>query len=381
MDARALCEAKVKGDALRHGELRWRVLVLPAADTLPLDAWKNVERFWRKGGAVIAVGARPANSENEWPSARVQAIARELFGAGDAPCVVTNAAGGAGVLLPTGMAALVPKVIDALLERDAVCADTKAPVKITHRRVEDHDVYFAINDSATAWNGEIRFCGRGVAEQWDPVSGTVMPLKDAKTVAVQLGPYGAVLFRAKDLGAPRRLIGSVASNLSLTCEPLPVTAKPSVGQGEFVRSELAGDAAAGWCAAATLTKGQVDTHLFMSFNYEQPLALDGSAGLMIESTVPEGQRTSAEMLVILHTKENVDFIAGSGRYLNAPGTARAYVMFSQFTLAGWSGPTKSALDLSQVATIRVGWGGYFGKEGEKVALTAKPPQRFVCGAK
>jgi len=381
VDARALREANVKDGAMRHGDLRWRVLVLPAADTLPLDAWKNVERFWRKGGAVIAVGARPANSESAWPSKRVQEIGNEVFGKGEGPSVVTNAEGGAGVLLPTGMVSLVPRMIDALLERDAACADAKAPVKITHRRVEDHDVYFAINDSAAAWSGDLCFCGSGAAEQWDPASGAMTPLKDAKKVAVQLGPYGAVLFRAKDIGEPRRLAGTVASNLALTCEPLPAAAKPTVGQGEFVRSSLSGDAAAGWCAAATLTKGQVDTHLFMSFDYGQPLALEQGVGLMVESTVPEGQQTTAEMLVMLHTKDGADYVAGSGRYLNVAGTARSYLMFNRFALAGWSNPSAGALDLAKVVTIRIGWGGYFGREGEKVTLTAKPAQRFTCGAK
>lgn len=86
----------------------------------------------------------------------------------------------------------------------------------------------------------------------------------------------------------------------------------------------------GWCAAATLTRGQVDTFLFMGFNYEQPLALDESVGLMIDSSVPEGQHTPAELLVFIHTKDGSDYIAGTGRYLNTPGQIRAYAMFSQF---------------------------------------------------
>jgi hypothetical protein len=380
VDARALSDAKVKGDLLKHGELRWRVLVLPATDTLPLAAWENVARFWRKGGVVVAVGALPANSADEWPAPRVQAIARELFGAGAAPCTATNATGGVGVLLPTGMLALVPKVIDSLLERDAACADAKARVRITHRRVDEHDVYFAINDSDAAWSGELRFCGRGVTEKWDPVTGKMSPLSEGKKVSVQLGPYGAMLFRAKAADRPQRLGGAGAAGLSLTCEPLP-SAKVTVSGGQYVRSELAGDDASGWCARAALTKGQVDTHQFMSFSYDQPLALGDSAGLMIDSSVPEGQRTPAELLVFIHTKDGGDHIASTGRYLNVPGPARAYVMFSQFKPFGGSKTTKGPMDLSQVAAIRVGWGGYFGAEGEKLVLTVNSPQRFVCGSK
>ena len=381
VDARALAEAKVKNGALTHGDLRWRVLVLPATDTLPLAAWEKVERFWRKGGMVIAVGALPANSEAQWPSPRVQALARELFGAGEeGPGMTTNAEGGVGVLLPTGMMALVPRMIDSILERDAACADAKAAVRITHRRVDGHDVFFAINDSGAAWSGEIRFCGRGVSEQWDPDKGTMAPLANGVKVPVRLGPYGAMLFRAAAADAPRRLSGPALTGLAMTCEPLPAI-KPEVGQGQYVRSELTGDSAAGWRAAATLTKGQVDTHLFMSFNYGQPLALAQSEGLMIDSSVPEGQRTSAELLVILHTKEGGDYIAATGRYLNGPGASRAYVLFSQFKPAGWSPQAKEPLDRTQVVAIRVGWGGHLGTEGEKIALTVSPPQRFACGTR
>jgi len=376
VDARALCEAKVKPEALVHGKLRWRVLVLPAVDTLPLAAWEKVAAFWRKGGAVIAVGALPANSEREWPAPRVQAIAREVFGSGEAPCVATNGKGGAGVLLPTGMLALVPQVLDTLIERDAACAEAKAPVKITRRRIDGHDVYFAINDSPAAWSGELRFGGRGVNEQWDPATGAVTPCAEGANVNVRLGPYGAMLFRTKEAAAPRRLAGTGSAGLSLACEPLPAVS-PTVGKGTYVQAEMTGDSATGWRAAAVLTKGQVDTHLFMSFTHAPPLSLDASAGLMIDSSVPEGQRTPAEMLVFLHMKDGGDYLAGTGRFLNSAGWARAYVLFSQFKPFG---NTTAPLDLSKVAAIRVGWGGYFGNENETVLLTVKPPQRFQCAA-
>ncbi|MEK7675276.1 MAG: glycosyl hydrolase, partial [Verrucomicrobiota bacterium] len=49
VDARALTEAKVDSGTLRHGNLRWRVVILPGADTLPLPAWENLARFVRSG--------------------------------------------------------------------------------------------------------------------------------------------------------------------------------------------------------------------------------------------------------------------------------------------------------------------------------------------
>ena len=378
VDSQALCEAKVVDDTLRHGNLCWRILLLPAVETLPQKAWENVAAFWRNGGVVIGIGSRPANNEVEFVSPRVQAIARELFGSGDAPCIVTNPTGGAGILLPTAMIALIPRVIDSFLERDAACADAKAPIKITRRHIDGHEVYFAINDSDAAWEGEIRFCGRGVNEQWNPATGAITSLTDGNRVSVRLGPYGAMLFRSATANTPKRLGGKDTVPLLLTCQPLPKTSKPDVGQGKFVRSDLTGDSLAGWRSAAVLTKGQVDTFLFMKFAYAEPLNLTTCDGLAIDASVPPGQRTPAELLVFLNTIDGDRFIAGTGRYLNESDATRAYAMFSQFKPFG---TTHGQLDLSKIASISIGWGGYFGTEGEQITLTVKPPQRFVCGAK
>ncbi len=377
VDSQALREAKVVDDTLTHGDQYWRVLVLPAVDTLPLEAWEHVASFWRNGGVVIAIGTRPTNSEVEFTSPRVQAIACELFGTADAPCVVTNPAGGAGILLPTSMIPLLPRVVDTLFERDA-CAEAKAPIKITRRRIDGHEVYFAINDSEAAWEGKIRFCGRGVSEQWDPATGVMTPLTEGTLVPVRMGPYGAMLFRSATAEAPKRLGGTVTDALSMTCSPLPVTPKPAVGQGKYVKSELTRDASAGWRAAATLTKGQVDTFSFLNFTYAEPLNLTTCEGLAIDASVPQGQGTPTELLVFLQTANGGRFLAGTGQYLNSPGSTLTYVMFSQFKPFE---PTSGELDLSKIASISLGWGGYFGIAGEQISFSVKPPQRFVCGAK
>lgn len=378
VDARALAAAKPKRDALVHGDLRWRVVVLPGVDTLPAAAWKNLERFWRAGGVVIAVGARPANSESEFPSPRMQASAREMLGDGESPTVVTNAAGGAGIFLPAGLSPLLPKLLDELLERDAACEGSRAPVRITHRRVEDHDVYFAINDSATPWSGAIRFPGRGVAELWDPATGTMTAAGDGTKVAMNLGPYGAMLFRAADIAAPRRLGLAGATAPVFALQALPEVA-PVIGKGEFVQAAPTGDSAAGWSAAATITRSGVDTHLFQSFRFAQPVDLGGSDGLLLESTVPDGRHPGVELLVILHMADGGDFLARTGRFLNVPGSSRSHVAFEEFHHAGWSKTGKDMLDLSQVSAINIGWGGYLGTEGETITFTTVMPRGFSCG--
>ncbi len=377
VDSRALAEAKTQGDVLVHGKLRWRVVVLPATDTLPLAAWENLAAFWRAGGVVVVLGARPANSEKEFPSPRVQALARELFGENEAPAITSNKAGGVGIALPVGMLGLLPRLLDMVLERDACAADARAPIKITHRRVADHDVYFAINDSAAPWTGAVQFPGRGVGEQWNPATGTMTPLAVGTNVVLQLGPYGGMLWRAAEIAAPRRLGGGHFAAPSFSSAPLPTSA-PAVGKGQYVTVEQTGDATAGWTAAATVTKGGVDTHLFCSFRLAQPLDLHTSDGLVINTIVPVAPQPGVELLIQLHTSDGNAYLASTGRLLNAPGAYRSYVMFNQFHRAGWMKGPDVPLDLGKVTAISAGWGGHLGVEGEKIAFTLKPPQSFVC---
>lgn len=80
----------VDGDTMRHGDLRWRVLVPLAASTLPMAAWQKSSASGRTAATVIAIGTLPANSESDFPSSAVQTIAREMFGTETLPNIVTK---------------------------------------------------------------------------------------------------------------------------------------------------------------------------------------------------------------------------------------------------------------------------------------------------
>ncbi len=160
-------------------------------------------------------------------------------------------------------------------------------------------------------------------------------------------------------------------------------AEPTAPHGEFVRAELAPDAAQAradspfWQATAVLTKTGVDTFLFAQFQYPEPLDLAAADCLAIETWVPDGQTTANQLLVILHEEGGGDFIAYTDRSLAAPGRARTFVPLNRFQLAGWSKDADGVLDLSKVGEIRVGWGGYLGTEGEKIQFSLALPQAGV----
>ncbi|UCG60141.1 MAG: hypothetical protein JSU70_11575 [Phycisphaerales bacterium] len=386
IDSRALREAVVESSALVHGQLRWRVVVLPGVDTMPLASWENLAAFVGQGGAVIALGALPANSESEFPSARVQMLAEDIFGEHGAgyssvhePQSRVNDTGGAGIYLPLGLESLLPRVLDGLLEPDVKVVEAKSPLRVTHRRLDNREVYFLINDSAKAWTGHVDFAATGAGECWNPGTGRREETFTTSAAQLSLQPYGATLFRFTSSKPPRRrtITGGGLPNLVLRAVP---GAEPTMGHGEFVRGELVPDVAhsrAGspvWQAAAVLTKGKVDTHLFLQFHYSQSLDLSDADCLAIETWVPDGQSTPSQLLVILHEEGGGDFIAETGRSLAVPGREHTLVTLSRFQLAGWSKDGDGVLDPKRVADIRIGWGGYFGAEREKVQFSVALPQ-------
>lgn len=380
VDSRALEEAKVEGGALVHGDLRWRAVVLPAVDTLPLAAWENVARFVRTGGVLIGVGALPLNSESEFPSGRVQALARELFGeVGNEPRVAANDAGGAGIYLPLGSGGLLPLVLDGVLERDVQVAELGSPVRATHRRIDGHEVFFLINDSPRTWEGEVKVAAGGRGERWDPAGAEVAGTNLNSRVTLRLEPYGAVGLRFPEARTPARHPARSGALPNLIVSPTPAVT-PTVSCGEFVRSKLALDEARAtkdqpaWRASATLTKGQVDTFLFVRFNQPAPVDLSGADCLVIDTWVPQGQRTPSQILVIVQEQGGGDFLASSGRPLGEAGHVRVFLPFSRLEQAGWSQDADGLLDRSRVGDIRVGWGGYLGTEGETIEFSVAVPQ-------
>lgn len=380
VDGRTLAQARVAAGRLVHGESAWRVIVLPWADTLPLAAWENLAAFVQQGGRVIALGRLPANSETDFPSARVQTLATGLFGTGGAePRVQAGTNGGAGVFLPGGAEGLLRGLVDQLLEPDVQVIGQAAPVRNTHRRVAGQELYFLVNDSPQAWQGDVRFRAEGPAQVWRPESGAVAELPARTNVSLTLPPYGGAFVTFPRARAPRPI--SLASGPLPGLQPLALTsAQPELGGGEFVRQEVTQDQELArpnrpaWRVTGTLKKGQVDTWLFARFACGGWPALGGEDLIALESWVPDHQASPAELLVILHEKGGGDYLANTGRFLGQAGRQITYLPLRRFQLAGWSKDPNGRLDPSEVVELRIGWGGYLGTEGETIRFSLAAPQ-------
>jgi len=378
LDSRTLAEARVEGGALVHRDMRWRVVVLPCVDTLPDEAWLNLRELWRQGGAVIAVGARPTNSAREFPSPRIEQLGAEMLGGADDLHVTTNEAGGVGVYLPPGAAALLTSIMDSVIEPD-LSTTPVPPLRVTHRRIDDHEVYFVINDSSEPVEETVSLAVSGAGELLDPATGQITALPAGDAVKLSLEAYGGALLRFAEAREPKLLHPKAGPLPGLTLSPLPL-GEPTEGHGAFVQGSLAADTthvpagALAWTAVGTLTRSDVDTHLFLSFPNPGKADLSDVACLVIDTWVPEGQQTPSEILLILREAGGGQYLAHANRSLAAPGHARSFVLLSAFEPAPWAQDTNTRLDLAEISHLSIGWGGYFGRDGERVEFSVALPQ-------
>ncbi len=176
VDGKALAGAKVEGAALVVKAHRWRAVVLPECDTLPEAAWQNLAAFRKAGGTVVAIGSGPRNCLDHFPCRTATSVARSL-----------------GSSVPDADQAL--RALDAVLKPDITVAGD-APIRMTHRRIGNEDVWFLLNDSMQPWSGRVTVPVSGPTEVWDPRDGSIRT-EPSGTLELSFGAYDALILRAQ----------------------------------------------------------------------------------------------------------------------------------------------------------------------------------------
>ena len=80
IDSRTLAEARVESGALVHGNLRWRVVVLPGVDTLPQAAWENLDAIRPQRRDRHRAGSAAAKPKRNFPRAESRRWRRNCSG-------------------------------------------------------------------------------------------------------------------------------------------------------------------------------------------------------------------------------------------------------------------------------------------------------------
>jgi hypothetical protein len=174
---------RVEGGMLQGGAGAWRVMIVSNARLMPAASAEKIAAFVRAGGHLIVIGAVPVEApglrQREDDTARSRKAFEALWN-GALPTTPT--------LSTAHSAALVADVPSALARLEAVLApdfhivragdgneaalrDAREHVGFTHRRVDDADVYFVANVSATRRDLRVQFgAGHRAPQRWDAES-------------------------------------------------------------------------------------------------------------------------------------------------------------------------------------------------------------------
>jgi hypothetical protein len=179
---------------------RYRMIILPNVESIPLATLKKFEQFAQSGGIVVATGRRPsiAPGLNATPAEHeeVRAIAQRLFEAGHFVKDENKELG---------------ETLARLLQPDLKLSPVVPEIGFVHRKMSDAEIYFVANTGNVPQSVKASFRVDGLTpELWDPMTGKTSALtvsgreKGVTTVQLSFEPYGSrvLVFSTRVPAAP-----------------------------------------------------------------------------------------------------------------------------------------------------------------------------------
>ncbi|MDP4276155.1 MAG: glycosyl hydrolase [Bacteroidota bacterium] len=160
VDAQGLEESVVKDKQLCHDSLRWDVIILPGVETLPKAAYDKLTDFVDHGGKVILQSRLPVNSDTEFPSTDITNQFKTYVANNTVTYNSTFNSGNLNTQLET------------LIGRDITLSSYDS-VMCSHKRINDQEVYFLINDASTSKTLTVSLPDTYNWELWNPQTGAV----------------------------------------------------------------------------------------------------------------------------------------------------------------------------------------------------------------
>jgi glycosyl hydrolase family 106( putative alpha-L-rhamnosidase) len=209
---------RVEGDRLALGASRYRIVVLPGVERIPLETMRKLEDFVRGGGILIATRRRPEIVPGMQATTAEQTelhdIVKRLFGGASAKAHFVE-----------NDKQLLGSKLVSLLPPDVSLHAAVPEIGFVHRRAQDAEIYFIANTSNVkqALEATFRVANRQ-PEWWDPFSGKVAAAKVEKatenstTIALDLEPYGSrvLVFSKRNLPAPAGNSPPIAYTIDLS---------------------------------------------------------------------------------------------------------------------------------------------------------------------
>jgi hypothetical protein len=175
----------VDGNSLLLGENKYRIVILPGVESIPVDTYKKFEEFVRGGGILIATKSAPKLAPGfkatQQDHDQVTKISQSLFG--DGSRLVTDEKRQLG---PT---------LNKLLQPDFGLSMSLPEVGFIHRKTSDADIYFVANTGNATQRAGVTFrASFENAEVWNSFDGTVHEFAGKSSFDLNLGPYESRIF-------------------------------------------------------------------------------------------------------------------------------------------------------------------------------------------
>ncbi len=220
----------VDDGALDQALSRYKIVVFPGVETIPLETVRKLAQFAQRGGHLVATRRLPERAPGylatEAEHREVVESARRLL----EPNFVADEKTGLGSKL------------NALLRADVALTPPAPEIGFVHRSVDGAEVYFLANTGNQRRSATAAFRVEGMqAEWWDPLTGRTSAAEivgratGTTSVSLDFAPYASrILVFAKDAKA------LAASPSSASVAPLDVSTgwKVSIGQRQETMDRL-----------------------------------------------------------------------------------------------------------------------------------------------
>jgi hypothetical protein len=219
---------KIENGALVLGKSKYKVIVLPNVETIPVDTYRKFEEFARANGVLIATKRTPSQAPGfratDQEHQQVASISKGLFdGSVSSGRLVTNE--------PIDLG----RTLQQLTKPDVEFVPATPEIAFVHRSTRDAEIYFIANTANGARSVKAYFeVARMKPEWWNPFDGSIQPAKDNNSdtldysaVTLDLEPYGSRLL----VLSKRNLPEIVALAVDQTLLDLSTGWRVAVGSG------------------------------------------------------------------------------------------------------------------------------------------------------
>jgi hypothetical protein len=184
---------KIDNGALVLGKNKYKVIILPNVETIPVDTYRKFEEFARANGVLIATRRAPSQAPGfraiPEDHQQIAAITKGLF---DTTSPIAH--------LVENESSDLGRTLNRLTEPDVEFRPGSPDLAFIHRHTDDAEIYFIVNtlNSAQSVNATFRVT-RLRPEWWDPFDGSVKTATkeweglESGRVRIDLEPYGSRL--------------------------------------------------------------------------------------------------------------------------------------------------------------------------------------------